>query len=162
MVSGVKDNPHGKEFKEWAKKCSLHFGERNVIVTTKHSYDISYKFCWECTGCGVEYQRHSRSIDPRKHSCGTCKAPLVQVRPVPRAVGGKGSEYQTFVKENFGRVKKEMRGVSHGAVMEVLGREYREGKGGGVGATATAKGSEKKELDIESVMRELEVITLDD
>lgn len=160
MVSGIKDNPHGKEFKEWAKKCSYHFSDRNVVVTTKHSYDIAYKYMWECTSCRYEYKRHSKSIDPRKHTCGACKAPLVQTKPVPRAVGGKVSEYQMFVKDNFARVKKEKVGASHGEVMEVLGREYREGKVGG--GSAGGRGSGKKELELERIVNELEVITLDD
>ncbi|KAE9985849.1 hypothetical protein BLS_004529 [Venturia inaequalis] len=164
MISGVKDNPHGKEFKEWAKKCSHHFGKtRNVVVTTKHSYDIAYKYMWECTSCACEYKRHSKSIDPKKHTCGACKAPLVQTKPVPRKEGGKVSEYQTFVKENFKKVKKERVGASHGEVMEILGREYREGKvGGGGGGDVAGKGSGNKKLDIESVVKVFEVITLDD
>ncbi|TID14022.1 hmg box-containing protein [Venturia nashicola] len=159
MISDVKDNPHGKEFKEWAKKCSHHFGAtRNVVVTTKHSYDIAYKYMWECTGCAVEYKRHSKSIDPKKHTCGVCKAPLVQTKPVPRKEGAKVSEYQVFVKENFKRVKQERVGASHGEIMEILGREYREGKGGGAGV----KASGKKEFDVESVVKVFEVITLDE
>jgi hypothetical protein len=76
----------------------------------------------------------------------------VQTKPVPRAAGGKLSEYQVFVKENFARVKREGDGRSHGEVMEVLGKEYREGK---------AK-SGQKESNLESIVKEMEVVTLDD
>ena len=78
----------------------------------------------------------------------------MQTKPVPRAAGGKVSEYQTFVKENFARVKKERDGRSHGEIMEILGREYREAKNG--------SGSGKKELDLERIVKEMECITLDD
>jgi hypothetical protein len=74
----------------------------------------------------------------------------VQTKPIPRAAGGKVSEYQTFVKENFARVKRE--GRSHGEVMEILGKEYREFKAVG----------ERKVLDLESIVKEMEIITLDD
>ncbi len=58
-------------------------------VTTKHSYEIEYKFVWECVSCGYEFKRHSRSVDPGKHSCGKCRGRLVQTKPTPRGVGGK-------------------------------------------------------------------------
>jgi predicted SprT family Zn-dependent metalloprotease len=86
---------------------------RAVEVTTKHSYAINHKYLWVCAGrqsapprgsaqeaaraflaleedddpgCGTEYGRHSKSIDPEKHRCGKCKGLLVQVRPQPKKV----------------------------------------------------------------------------
>lgn len=74
---------------------------RQVEVTTKHNYQIHHKYLWVCVGtppnaakgflnlppddegCGAEYGRHSKSIDPAKHRCGRCKGVLVQVRPKP-------------------------------------------------------------------------------
>lgn len=46
MISGIKDNPHGKDFKAWAGKCTRAFQDRGVEVTTKHSYTIAYKYIW--------------------------------------------------------------------------------------------------------------------
>lgn len=141
MVSHVKNNPHGKEFKAWAAKCTRAFGNRGVEVTTKHSYDISYKYIWQCSNpmCGIEYKRHSKSIDPAKHSCGSCKGKLVQVLPVPRKgqeAGGEGgkkkrSEYQEFVKVGYERVRRSNPGMGFGEVMVILGKEFREMKGKG-------------------------------
>ncbi|KAL8936868.1 MAG: hypothetical protein Q9216_004711 [Gyalolechia sp. 2 TL-2023] len=128
MISNVKDRPHGKEFKMWAKKCSAAFAHRGIDVTTKHSYEIVYKYIWACTQCATEYKRHSKSIDPARHSCGKCKEKLVQIKPVPRAEGREPSEYQKFVKEHFRRVKGERPTVGMGEVMTVLGREFREMK----------------------------------
>ena len=96
-------------------------------MTTKHSYAIDYKYVWECTGCAIEFKRHSKSIDPAKHTCGACKSKLVQTKPTIRK-NAKVSDYQLFVKENFQRVKKESASASHGAVMEAIGRLYREQK----------------------------------
>lgn len=128
MISGVKDRPHGKEFKGWARKCSRAFSCRNVNVTTKHNYDIAYKYVWACTSCGIEFKRHSKSIDPTRQSCGTCKSKLVQVKPAGRATGGALNGYQTYVKENYAGVKKSNPEMSMGEVMAALGRDFREGR----------------------------------
>jgi predicted SprT family Zn-dependent metalloprotease len=134
MISEVRNNPHGAEFKSWGRKISTAFSHKGVEVTTKHSYQIEYKYIWECVVCGYEFKRQSKSVDTQKHSCGKCKGRLVQTKPVPRGVDGvrKEGEYQLFVKETFGRVKREIlaRGEdgSMGKVMEAVAREYREMK----------------------------------
>lgn len=146
MVSGVKDQPHGASFKTWARKVSAAFGERGVQVTTRHDYEIAYRYIWACGTCGVQYKRHSKSIDVARHACGSCKGALVQVLPAPRGggggtgegmggsgggkgEGGKGGGFQTFVKEHYARVKREEPGWGMGEIMVRLGREYREEKG---------------------------------
>ncbi|KAL8997072.1 MAG: hypothetical protein Q9169_003562 [Polycauliona sp. 2 TL-2023] len=128
MISNVKDKPHGKEFKAWAKKCSTAFAHRGVNVTTTHVYEISYKYLWTCSECGVEYKRHSKSIDPTRHSCGKCRGKLVQVKPASRGDGKGVSEYQKFVKRNFVRLKRERPEMSMGEIMAALGKEFREAK----------------------------------
>ena len=163
MISGIKNNPHGKEFKEWsvapsfallldsksslwsdlltnplsrAAKTTRLFSHRNITVTTKHTYAIAYKYIWACTSpfCGLEYKRHSKSIDPAKHSCGACKAKLSQIQPAPRKKG-KSSEgeaslsaYQIYVKSNSARVRRENPGSGLGEVMKKLGEEFRDVK----------------------------------
>jgi predicted SprT family Zn-dependent metalloprotease len=133
MISNVRNNPHGAEFKSWGKKVSAAFAHRDVEVTTKHSYAIEFKYVWECVTCGYEFKRHSKSVDTTKHSCGKCKGKLVQTKPVPRSRAAEKSEYQVFVKENFARVKKDMEGRGEetkvGKVMEGVAREWRELKG---------------------------------
>jgi predicted SprT family Zn-dependent metalloprotease len=132
MISNIRTNPHGKEFKSWASKCSREFGHRGIEVTTKHSYEIEYKYIWECENCGTEFKRHSKSIDTGKHRCGVCKSKLLQTRPVPRAgkEGGVGlSGYQAFVKENMGRIREELGpGSPQKVVMGLVGERYREFK----------------------------------
>ncbi|CBX98373.1 hypothetical protein LEMA_P097820.1 [Plenodomus lingam JN3] len=155
MISEVRNQPHGADFKAWGRKASVAFAHLGVEVTTKHSYQIEYKYVWECIVCGYEFKRHSKSVDPARHSCGKCKGRLVQTKPTPRGaaaaaaasatgngtaatVSGKQgpaeskSEYQNFVKVHFKRVKadlqREGKDAHMGRVMEVLGREYREAK----------------------------------
>ncbi|KAF7563766.1 hypothetical protein G7046_g350 [Stylonectria norvegica] len=107
MVSGITGNPHGKEFKAWASRCSRTFGARGIEVTTKHSYDIAFKYVWACGSCGTEFGRHSKSIDPVRHRCGSCKGELRQTKPVPRGVGAGASRYQAFVKEQMKIVRED-------------------------------------------------------
>ncbi|KAK0384236.1 hypothetical protein NLU13_8324 [Sarocladium strictum] len=124
MVSGITNNPHGKEFKGWAAKCSRAFADRGIKVTTKHAYEIDFKYIWECVGCGHEHKRHSRSIDPARHRCGKCKDELKQTRPVPRATAGK-TTYQLFVKEQMKIVREENPGKNQKEVMKLLGEKWK-------------------------------------
>lgn len=126
MVSGITNNPHGKEFKSWAAKCSRAFGERGIKVTTKHTYEIDFKYIWECVSCGYEHKRHSKSIDPARHRCGKCKEELKQTRPVPRATGGK-TAYQMFVKEQMKVVRDENPGATQRTVMKLIGEKWKAG-----------------------------------
>ena len=133
MVSGVRDQPHGASFKSWADKVTNHLRTasnlpslyRAVEVTTKHSYVINHKYLWICagtapvgsaqaaaraflaledgTGCGAEYGRHSKSIDPKKHRCGKCKGLLVQVRPKPKPKAGKAEPDEQVESPKKGR-----------------------------------------------------------
>jgi predicted SprT family Zn-dependent metalloprotease len=128
MVSGIRDRPHGREFREWGAKVSKLFGHRGVKVTTKHSYEIDYKYIWTCLECAQEYKRHSKSIDPKKHKCGICKSELVQTKPLPRKGDGALTDYQCFVKENFQKIKTANAAASHSEIMEIVGKMYREQK----------------------------------
>jgi predicted SprT family Zn-dependent metalloprotease len=133
MLSNVRNNPHGAEFKAWGRAASAAFAHLGVAVTTKHAYAIEYKFVWECVACGCAFKRHSKSVDVARHSCGKCKGRLVQIKPPPREKKDPGA-YQVFVKENFARVKADLLGRGEEAkmarVVEVVAREYRESRAG--------------------------------
>ena len=144
MISNVKNNPHGTEFKSWAKKASTIFADRGVDVTTKHSYEIEYRYIWLCAGpdgkgikgCGAEFKRHSKSIDPVRQGCGKCKGKLVQIKPKPKPAlqkkGGQVSEvgldYRSFVKANYALTKASNPGLSMGEIMKEVARRFREEK----------------------------------
>ncbi|KAK2802832.1 hypothetical protein FQN50_007238 [Emmonsiellopsis sp. PD_5] len=118
MISNVRNNPHGTSFKTWAAKCESAleghalYGGGQVKVTTRHSYEINWRYLWCCERCGCEYGRHSKSIDTGKSRCGRegCKGVLVQVRPKPRGKG-KGKEREKEVEGvqvGIGRVGLEL------------------------------------------------------
>lgn len=162
MVSGIKDQPHGASFKAWGSKCTAAFASRGVHVTTKHSYQIDYKYVWRCSteGCWAEFKRHSKSIDPLRHTCGSCKGKLLQIKPVPRGSavpGGKVGGYAGFVKQHFADVKKSLpAGSSQKEVMEAVGRKYREEKERKAAEATTPKSG------VDDLARALDVVVLDD
>lgn len=170
MISGIKDQPHGASFKAWGRKVTAEFAGRGVEVTTKHSYQIDYKYVWQCVGeeCGAEFKRHSKSIDPRRHTCGSCRGRLLQVKPVPRGGGGgaKGEVggYAGFVKKHFADVKRSLpAGASQKEVMEAVGARYRAEKEAKAAASGT-KGAEAGKVDdgLDAITGALEVVVLDD
>lgn len=124
MMDGVTSRPHGAEFKRWATMCSSKFADRAIKVTTKHSYDIDFKYVWECSSCGVEFKRHSKSIDPSKHRCGACKSELKQTKPALRTAGTKTSEYQVFVKEQMKVVRLENPSSPQKDIMKMVATKW--------------------------------------
>ena len=84
MISKDLKNPHGAEFKSWGRKVERAMVGRDIVITTKHSYEIQWKYVWQCQGCRRDVGRHSKSIDTKKMRCGNCKGELVQIKPVPR------------------------------------------------------------------------------
>ncbi|KAL2176725.1 SprT-like family-domain-containing protein [Thermothelomyces heterothallicus CBS 202.75] len=156
MVSGVTTNPHGREFKAWAAQCSRAFADRGVQVTTKHSYDIDFKYVWACAECCTEFKRHSRSIDPARHRCGRCRGELRQIKPAPRGSGKKAggdgeankgkvvSEYQAFVKEQMRLVKEENPKSPQKEIMKIVASRWAAKKGA---ASAMTPDQQVKKLE---------------
>ncbi|KAL9108403.1 MAG: hypothetical protein Q9227_006864 [Pyrenula ochraceoflavens] len=91
---------HGREFWDLADEINEWFENhpnplyRGRRISTRHDYEIDFKFVWMCTGaksvahvredsrgCGLTYGRHSKSIDPLKKLCGRCRGVLLQVQP---------------------------------------------------------------------------------
>ncbi|KAF4502030.1 HMG box-containing [Fusarium agapanthi] len=157
MISGITTNPHGREFKAWAAKCSAKFADRGIEVTTKHSYEIDFKYVWECEECGVEYKRHSKSIDTKRSKCGKCKGNLKQIKPVPRgaAAGKAPSRYQAFVKEQMGVVRGENPGSPQKVVMKLIAEKWAKQEGGKTGSKVVSK------LGVESVVANMVDLTIE-
>ncbi|KAG5953558.1 hypothetical protein E4U58_000341 [Claviceps cyperi] len=129
MISGIFKKPHGKEFKTWASKCSSAFGERGIHVTIKHSYEIDFKYVWQCGSCHLEYKRHSKSIDVQRQRCGSCKGQLKQIRPTPRGKrksndGPGQSSYQLFVKEQMQLLKKANSNLLQQDLLKIIAKAW--------------------------------------
>lgn len=159
MVSGITANPHGREFKAWAAKCSRAFGDRGIEVTTRHSYDIDFKYVWACAGCAAEYKRHSKSINPERHRCGACRGELSQTKPAPRGRPAKESEYQKFMKEQMKVLKEENPGSPQKDIMKLVAQKWssQESSKGG----ATKKTCETADI-VEDVADGLGTLTLEE
>ncbi|KAI8445905.1 SprT-like family-domain-containing protein, partial [Phakopsora pachyrhizi] len=69
IIDHQKDEKHGHYFKTWAAR--VHKAIPDIIVKTKHDYEITYKYNWGCDrkGCSKIYSRHSKSINPDRHGC---------------------------------------------------------------------------------------------
>ncbi|KAJ1487650.1 SprT-like family-domain-containing protein [Baffinella frigidus] len=65
---------HGNAFRFWAEKVEAY--DQTLRVDTCHEYDINYRYRYKCERCGVEYGRHSNSIDVAEKTCGACDGPL--------------------------------------------------------------------------------------
>lgn len=76
--------------------------------------------------CRIEYKRHSKSIDPARHTCGSCKSKLVQTKPVPRTAAP--SDYQLYFKAHFQQTKNAHPESSHKEVMGLIAKAYKEQK----------------------------------
>lgn len=144
-----------------ARKCSEAFHHRGIEVTTKHSYTIDYKYIWECTNCSVEFKRHSKSIDPARHTCGSCKSKLVQTKPVPRTAAP--SQYQLYFKAHFQQTKIAHPDISHKEVMGLIAKTYKEDKAKTCSTDAVPAMTElvdvpeEEEIVCEGVRREAEI-----
>ena len=55
-----------------------------IAVTTYHSLQKEVlalsRFAWRCVDCGRIYRRQRKTIEPRRHQCGSCRGPLQELR----------------------------------------------------------------------------------
>ena len=143
LVDGVAKPPHGRAFKKWARIAMG--GVPGIDVTTTHDYVIAYKFWWKCSGCGSIVKRHSRSVDVKRHRCGSCRGELVEIEvPGSRNDTAKvghtpkkkrePSGFSLFVQQQSKAVRARLVSERGGAavtqpeVMKECGRLWREQK----------------------------------
>ncbi|EEB07141.1 HMG box protein [Schizosaccharomyces japonicus yFS275] len=122
MLDKVMQPQHGVAFKAWARKVMNEFP--SVQVTTKHNYEIDYKFQWICTNneCEKIYGRHSKSIDPAVQVCGACRSRLLQIKPEVR----QPNAFQQYMKDNMSKLKAANPTLTHKELMTKLATGYRE------------------------------------
>ncbi|KAJ8254914.1 hypothetical protein GJAV_G00198780 [Gymnothorax javanicus] len=119
LINGVRDG-HGPFWKLYARKATLAHPEL-PMVTRCHSYDINYKYQYQCSRCKNTIGRHSKSLDTGRFVCALCQGKLVLLTPAkPRAA----TPFANFVKENYGAVRQELEGQSHADVMRKLSADF--------------------------------------
>ena len=151
-ITKKKDNHHGKEFLAWGKTVTAIFADRDIEVTTRHTYEINFKFHWQCENCGILYKRHSKSIDPQLVVCSRCHA---NIHLVKGGNGGKElTEYQQYIKDNMKRVKEENPTSPQKSIMGLVAKQYKEYKAGKAfpnSITAEASSTGDKKIGVEVV-----------
>ncbi|XP_049593437.1 germ cell nuclear acidic protein isoform X2 [Syngnathus scovelli] len=119
LINGVRDG-HGSLWKAYARKSTLVHPEL-PMVTRCHSYDIKFKFKYQCTKCQNTIGRHSKSLDTHKFVCALCMGKLVLLTPFkPRPP----TPFANFVKENYKSVRQELADQSHREVMRKLSVDF--------------------------------------
>ncbi|KAJ8390069.1 hypothetical protein AAFF_G00110830 [Aldrovandia affinis] len=119
LINEVRDG-HGPFWKVYAHKAKLAHPEL-PMVTRCHSYDINYKFQYQCSRCKNTIGRHSKSLDTQRFVCALCTGQLVLLTPAkPRAA----TPFANFVKDNYKTVRQDLGGQSHAEVMRKLSVDF--------------------------------------
>ncbi|MEQ2257904.1 hypothetical protein XENORESO_007880 [Xenotaenia resolanae] len=123
LINGVRDG-HGNFWKLYARTAMVVHPELPMVKRC-HSYDIKYKFQYQCTRCQNTIGRHSKSLDTQRFVCALCTGQLILLTPSkPRAP----TAFATFVKENYGNARQELAGQSHAEVMRKLSADFAKTK----------------------------------
>ncbi|XP_066504531.1 germ cell nuclear acidic protein [Hoplias malabaricus] len=117
LINNVRDG-HGPFWKVYARKATLAHPEL-PMVTRCHSYDINYKYQYQCNRCKNTIGRHSKSLDTQKYVCSLCTGQLVLLTPCKSR---EPTPFANFVKENYGTVRQA--GQSHADVMRKLSADF--------------------------------------
>ncbi|XP_068181449.1 germ cell nuclear acidic protein [Antennarius striatus] len=119
LINGIRDG-HGSIWKLYARKATVAHPEL-PMVTRCHTYDIKYKFQYQCTRCQNTIGRHSKSLDTQRFVCALCTGQLVLLTPSKTRAP---TPFANFVKENYGNVRQELTGQSHAEVMRKLSADF--------------------------------------
>ncbi|CAK9840273.1 protein-DNA covalent cross-linking repair protein [Schizosaccharomyces pombe] len=124
IIDNEMQNPHGACFKAWGKRIMNNMPY--IEITSKHNYDIDFKYKWLCINekCNKLYGRHSKSINPQKQVCRLCKSQIKQICPKIK----QPNAFQIFLKENSKRLRKLHPHITHKELMKKLSDEYHRTK----------------------------------
>jgi predicted SprT family Zn-dependent metalloprotease len=109
---------HGLEF---LRKMTQMNRSGEVAVTTYHTLEKEVmalsKFAWRCQDCGRLYRRHRRTIQPKRHHCGSCRGPLqelvastqlIEDRPTPDSTQASDPLPQAARPTELGRAPEQL------------------------------------------------------
>lgn len=76
---------HGPDF---LRKMTEMNRDGSLALTIYHSLHKEVlalaRFAWRCRQCGRIYRRQRRTIQPRRHHCGSCRGPLQELSAIGR------------------------------------------------------------------------------
>lgn len=122
------ESGHGSTWKSWASKANAIFPDLPPIERC-HSYEIEYKYTYQCTLCGAKSHAHSKSKKVELIRCAYCHGSIeiflnkksqdgtVFLTPVRKARG-----FAAFVKVAYKDLKAP--GVTHAEVMRQLSAKF--------------------------------------
>ncbi|XP_062486051.1 germ cell nuclear acidic protein isoform X1 [Pezoporus occidentalis] len=125
LINGVRDG-HGRFWRYYANKSAVIHPELPVVARC-HSYEINYKFIYECVLCKATTGRHSKSLDTERFVCAFCGGQLVLSRPTWKGGTLARTRLMPFAKhveENYGLTKREQPGLSPAKVMQELSADF--------------------------------------
>lgn len=102
---------HGPDF---LRKMTEMNRNGTLAVTIYHSLQKEVfalaRFAWRCRDCGRIYRRQRKTIEPRRHHCGSCRGSLQELRlwDVKRhssADAGKNTPSHTSARVHFRQLK---------------------------------------------------------
>ncbi|MDE3118233.1 MAG: SprT-like domain-containing protein [Nitrospirota bacterium] len=72
---------HGPDFRRKMEDMN----RAGLGVTVRHDLTEAVqrlaKYAWRCLDCGRTYERQRRTIEPRRHRCGSCRGALGEISP---------------------------------------------------------------------------------
>ncbi|XP_020832280.1 germ cell nuclear acidic protein isoform X2 [Phascolarctos cinereus] len=100
LFHGVRDC-HGPFWKVYAQRSALVHPEL-PLVKRCHSYEIHYKFIYECAQCKARVGRHSKSVNTERVVCSLCHGPLLLLPPSQSA--GTSEQTQSAPAATYMRI----------------------------------------------------------
>lgn len=124
LINNIRDG-HGTIWKHYAHKSKLIHPELPVVQRC-HTYQINYKYTYQCSRCKNMIGRHSKSLDTQRFVCGICKGSMELLSNSKYTTPAKRelAPFAKFVKENYSSTKKENEGLKHAEVMRKLSIDF--------------------------------------
>ncbi|KAG8937263.1 hypothetical protein FRC02_000033 [Tulasnella sp. 418] len=125
IVDGVDSPDHGSAWKKWVNRVQRY--RREIEISTRHTYEIAYKYSWQCTNssCGHIYGRFSKSINVETQGCGLCRNPLKALFETSTL---KKSAYNEFVKVQMKIIQADNPGMTGAAAMKLVAERWKKEK----------------------------------
>ncbi|XP_078268127.1 germ cell nuclear acidic protein [Rhinoraja longicauda] len=124
LINNIRDG-HGTIWKHYAHKSELIHPELPMVQRC-HTYQINYKYTYQCSRCKNMIGRHSKSLDTQRFVCGICKGSMELLSNSKYTTPAKRelAPFAKFVKENYSSTKKENEGLKHAEVMRKLSVDF--------------------------------------